>query len=177
MKKIIIALLLVITGLIAFYKINSRVGLVDLSRIHVETDNQLSPDKVKIQRGFYSINRQSDQDLFDKGNGSSTVFDGRQVALLGTDYGENDFLITYDNAYYFQFRHWKFNHKNQHTYNFYFYRTGIHINVRAKVDGIDRMDFDRPMNPISIARQLRCNTPIDSTKTLYNMIGLIKSSH
>ena len=172
-RKFLIASVIIVTiGLIGFYFFNKRFKLVDLSSINVSAENNLSKSKVKIKRGFYSINRTSDQELFSSNNSDRTVYDGIQNGLLKTDYGENDFLITYDDKYYFQFRHFIFNNNNQHSYNFTLFKRQDTMYVRTDIKGKDKMEFARPMHQISDARFLRCNVPIDSSKVIYNMTEL-----
>ena len=159
-------------GLIGFYIFNKHFKLVDLSTISVSTDNGLSKGKVKIRRGFYSINRKNDEELFSKNNSDRIIYDGMQSGLLKTDYGENDFLITYADQYYFQFRHFIFNSRNQHSYNFTLFKQQDTIFIKADIKGEDKMQFARPMQLISNAKLLRCNVPIDSNKVIYNMTEL-----
>ncbi len=172
-KKLILATVILVTiGVIGLYFFNRSFKLVDLSTISVSTDNDLSKSNVQIKRGFYSIDHKNDQELFLNDNGDRTVYNGMQNGLLNTDYGENDFLITYDNKYYFQFRHFIFNSNNQHSYNFSLFKKKDSIYVKADIKGEDKMQFTRPMCLISNAKFLRCNVPIDSNKVIYNMTEL-----
>jgi hypothetical protein len=66
-----------------------------------------------------------------------------QCGLLKTDYGENDFLITYDDKYYFQFRHFIFNSNNQHSYDFYTVQRQDSIYVEAYIQGEGKMQFTK----------------------------------
>lgn len=172
-KKFLIAAAIIVTvGLIGLYIFNRHFKLVDLSTISVSTDDHLSKSKVKIKRGIYTINRKNDQELFAKENGDWTVYNGMQNGLLKTDYGENDFLITYDEKYYFQFRHFIFNSNHQHSYDFTLFKQQDTIYVKADIKGEDKMQFARPMHLISDAGLLRCNVPIDSNKVIYDMTEL-----
>lgn len=54
---------------------------------------------------------------------------------MGNAYGENDFVITYDNQYQLVFRHFKYNWKPQHDYNFHLYKKGEDIYVQVDVEG------------------------------------------
>lgn len=172
-KKLLIAsITFLVIGLFAFYIFNTHYKLVDLSTINVSTDDSLSKLKVKIKRGCYSIDRKNDSELFAKDNGSKTVYNGIQNGLLNTDYGENDYLITYDDKYYFQFRHFIFNRNHQHSYYFYFFKQKDTIYIKADIKGEDKMKFTRPMHLISEAKFLSCNVSIDSNKVMYNMTEL-----
>lgn len=171
-KLLIVSAVIVTVGLVGFYFFNKHFKLVDLSTISVSTKNHLSISKVKIIRGFYSINRRNDQELFSGNNGDRTIYNGMQNGLLKTDYGENDFLITYEDKYYFQFRHFILNSNNQHSYHFTLFKQQDTIFVKADIQGEDKMQFTRPMHLISDARLLRCNVPVDSSKVIYNMTEL-----
>ena len=89
------------------------------------------------------------------------------------EYGENDFLITYDDIYYFSFRQFKTSTRNQHDYSFYFYENNDTVYIKADIVGISNMKFVRPMNLISNASKLKCNGNIDKNKTTYNMIEMV----
>ena len=89
------------------------------------------------------------------------------------EYGENDFLITYDDIYYFSFRQFKTSTRNQHDYGFYFYKNNDTVHIKADIVGQRAMKFVRPMNLISNASKLKCNVKIDKNKTTYNMIEMV----
>ena len=76
---------------------------------------------------------------------SVLAFDGEVKNEIPNEYGENDFLITYDNKYYLTFRHFKTNWKHQHDYNFRFYSKDNKIFLQADIKGIDDETFDKPM--------------------------------
>jgi hypothetical protein len=173
-RRIIILFIVIITGLLGFYLVNKRIKLINLSSVSVSTDEFLDKRKVKIQKGFCSIDRVNDAELFQPGKMRSVVYDGKSTGLLNTGYGENDFLITYDNKYYFQFRHFIFNDHDQHSYNFKLSKLQDTIYVQADIVGPDNMAFKEPMHLISDSKKLRCNGPIDPSKYMYNMKGLSK---
>ena len=102
-KKLLYIILGLILILSAFWVANRHFKIVDLSTINVETDSSLDRAKVKIERGYFDGNRQTDTALFSGDARKWTVFNGHRCGLLHTDYGENDFLITYDNRYYLAF--------------------------------------------------------------------------
>lgn len=88
-------------------------------------------------------------------------------------YGENDFLVTYDDTYYLSFRQFKSNRRHQHDYNFHFFEEGDKIILQVSIEGQDAMTFERSMLEISPADQYRCNVPIDSAGVIYNMVELV----
>jgi hypothetical protein len=170
MKRWVI-LLIVGTGALAFaFWVNTWYKMIDLSSLDVRVGDDMSVDSVKVVRGFYSIDRANDLELFQDNVGDRTVYDGRQIGPLDTDYGENDFLIVYADRYYFQFRHWIFNSNNQHDYRFQLDGGVSAPSLTVKIDGPDDMHFSRTMSRISDAGHLLCNGPIDRTKVNYNMI-------
>ena len=173
-KLLIGSAIIVIAGLIAFYIFNRYFKLLDLSPLYVSTDGNLSHNKVRIKRGFYSINRESDQELFSKDNADWTVYNNIQVGLLKTDYGENDFLITYDDKYYFQYRNFILNSNDQYSYHFFLFKQQDTLYVKADIRGKKVVQFTRPMHLVSEAKLFRCNVPIDSSRVIYNVIELEK---
>lgn len=140
--------------------------------MNVKVKGDLSIDRVLIKRGAYTINRKCDLELFEKAYGDTIFIEGGAKKKLETDYGENDFLITYDDKYYFQFRHFIFNNRNKHFYNFLFYKQGDSIFVKANISGNDKMHFVRPMHLVKDAKFLYWNIPIDTTNFLYNGVEL-----
>jgi len=175
---------LVILGLVI---ILTTLGLIKLNRdylllsncntINVTTDEQLSAKKVKIEFGISvnTISRITDSELFDNRSKYIVLFDGMAKQDVINKYGENDFLITYDNQYYFSFRQFKFSRRHQHDYNFHFILSDNKIFIQTKIIGKDAMNFTRPMLEIKFARLYRCNVPIQNAGEVYNMIELINT--
>ena len=175
-KIIIFGLLLLIAGGLGLWKFNKDFLLLwNSNSIKVTTDTPLTQDKVKIEFGISvnTINRATDTDLFQKREKYTVLYDGEVKENMFNDYGENDFLITYDNKYYFSFRQFKFNRRHQHDYNFHFYKKDNKIFICADLKGQDAMKFERPMLDISLADKHRCNVPVDSAGVIYNMIELV----
>ena len=150
-KKLFLIIVGVVLVLSAFWAANRHFKIIDLSSISVETNGSLDRAKVKIERGYFDGNRQSDSVLFAGDARKWTVFDGHSCGLLHTDYGENDFLITYDNRYYLAFRHIITYGRYQHAYNFTFSKQGDTILVHAAILGGDGEIFTRPMRRIADA--------------------------
>lgn len=76
------------------------------NQITVIIRDGLLNDKVEIRNGLTSINRENDLDLFSRN--LKMIFIGSDKENLETNFGENDFLIIYDDAYYYSFRHFIF---------------------------------------------------------------------
>src|SRR5688500_16640062 len=120
----------------------SKEGLIRIvngNKVAVTTNNTLSTDKVKIEFGVSvnSINRQNDLELFDNPKKYTVLFDGGNKNRPKTEFGENDFLITYDNAYYLSFRQFietdfKSEFPPDHKYYFTFFTKDNKPNVRIK---------------------------------------------
>jgi hypothetical protein len=175
-KIIILGLLLLVAGGLGLWKFNKDFLLLwNSNSIKVTTDNSLTPKKVKIEFGISvnTISRSTDTDLFNRREKYTVLFDGESKDEMINDYGENDFLITYDNKYYFSFRQFKFNRRHQHDYNFNFFQKDNKVFIQADIKGQDAMKFERPMLDISSADKYRCNVPVDSAGVIYNMIELV----
>jgi hypothetical protein len=142
------------------------------NRVGVYVVNPLSADKVKIEFGFNSINRSTDRELFMKRNKYAVIFDGKEKNNLITDYGENDFLITYNNRYYYSFRHFIFNSHDAHYYHFHFFQKNEKILMEVDVVGPSPMRFTESLIDTSLMSKYRCNVPVKSAGYLHNGIKL-----
>ncbi|MBS1635888.1 MAG: hypothetical protein JST26_08175 [Bacteroidetes bacterium] len=124
--------------------------LSNTNSIVVTADTPLTADKVIIEFGISinSINRSSDDELFKRMGKYSLLFAGKELQQIENEYGENDFLITYDNTYYLAFRQFKTNWRHQHEYRFHFHKKGDELFLRCNITGVDDMSFDCPMRAI-----------------------------
>lgn len=140
----------------------------------VTTSNTLKTEKVKVEFGIgvNTINRKNDKELFTNPSKYTILYNGKRQNEIINEYGENDFLITYDNKYYLSFRHFKFNRRHQHKYYFHFFENDNKIIVKVDIKGEDSMEFERPMIDKYNSENYRCNAVIDSAATMYNMIEL-----
>ena len=164
-KKWLLILSIILVSTFLFFKINQRIKIIELTSINVETENEIDVEKVKIYQGYYTINRENDAEIFNN-KFAKIVFDGKANGNIITDYGENDFLVIYDNKYYFQFRQICTNHNDYYKYNLKLYEKANEIYLNADID--KGMKFDKPLNLISNAKKLRCNGKIDNEKGMYN---------
>lgn len=168
-KRLVLIFCVLAISVFLLFKFNQRIKLVELTSINVETENQIDVEKVIVYQGYYTINRKSDVEMF--GNKyDEVVFDGNATGKIKTDYGENDFLVTYDNKYYFQFRQICTNDNDYYKYNLKILKKANKIYLNADIDG--GMKFERPMNLISDAGKLRCNKIIDDEKGHYDGLEL-----
>jgi len=180
---------LIITGLLIFtialvglwwLSKEGMVRIINGNKVIVSTDKTLSANKVKIEFGVSvnTINRKNDLELFDNPKKYSVLYDGSNNSRPKTEFGENDFLITYDNAYYLSFRQFietdfKSDFPPDHKYYFTFSNTNNTPTVRVRIDGEDKMDFERPLIDKKLAAKYRCNVPVDSAGVMFNMIELV----
>jgi hypothetical protein len=175
-KRLIITSLILLLAGIGIWRLNKGFLLFwNHNSIYVTADTPITPAKVKIEFGLSvnSISRNTDADLFKNREKYLVLFDGAQKNEMPNEYGENDFLITYDNKYYLSFRQFKFNRRHQHDYNFHFRKKDNQLVVRVDINGKYPMTFERTMLEIEAAENYRCNVPVNSAGTIYNMIELI----
>lgn len=166
---------MVLVGLLVFgiglYFMNLQFGIFGSDNYDFSTSNGLRIEKLELKHGSMTINRTSDLVLFE--TEYDVLFDGTTYYNKEIEYGENDFLIIYDETYYYQFRQFKFHHRANHDYNFNVSKsdTGLYVNIL--IEGIDGMNFTREMNLISSAENLKCNVPADKAGHVYNMMELV----
>ena len=142
------------------------------NEITVETKDGLKVENVEIKYGFVSINRENDSELFS--GKMTTVFDGKDKKNLSTIFGENDFLVVYDDKYYYSFRHFiesdfRNDYPNGHEYNFLLYKRNDTIFCDVDIQGEIPMKFTRFMSDIETAENRRGNTPKEKAGTIFNM--------
>lgn len=149
-KQLLIILSLLITAfaVLGLNKLNKDFLLLwNCNTITVTAENPLITEKVKIEFGMSvnSISRKNHSEPFDNREKFTVLYDGSQKHEIINEYGENDFLITYDNKYYLSFRHFKLSRRFQHDYNFHFYSNNNRIFVQADIQGESPMRFERVM--------------------------------
>jgi len=182
-RKIFIIIGLVILTVVAvglwWFSKEGLIRVYNGNKVTVTADNNLSTDKVKIEYGvsINSINRENDLELFDKSKKYTTLYDGSNKNRPQTEFGENDFVLIYDNAYYLSFRQFietdfKSDFPTNHKYSFHFYEKDKRPFVRVKIEGEEKMDFERPLIEKRLAAKYRCNVPADSAGVMFNMIEL-----
>lgn len=137
-------------------------GLVNLNKLVIATSEPLTQDKVKVIQGLFSINRHDDSELFYNWSDSQIIYDGVNRHRPKTGHGENDFLIVYDNKYYFQFRHGQTDEHQNNSFNFYLTRLDSSVYIEVKID--KGMNFKRRMNPVDKAKFFLTNKPLNSIK-------------
>lgn len=173
MKLLKIILILIVTGLGAGFLYLQYIGIINGNRYDVNVKKLLDKADFKIYQGFFTINRDNDFELFE--NNSKTLFyNGRNLKKIITDHGENDFLVTYKDSLYYQFRYFKTNCRMIDRLNFSFYQQNDTLFIDVKIKGTNRMEFIKSFNEIRKSSELRTNIPDDSVGTIYNGLELIK---
>lgn len=101
-------------------------------------DAKLSEKNIKIKFGLsaFSINRETDAILFDGKNNFSIIYaNGQKLSKIKGDYGENDFLILYNEAFYTVFRVLKTSRDDEYEYKFTFEKKNGDIYLNVSVNG------------------------------------------
>lgn len=150
----ILILVIIIFGGLGLYNVNKNYyAIYNINSINVTSENPLTSEKVKIEFGnsIYSLKRISDKVLLNNQKKYSLVYNGKSIKSIKNEYGENDFLIIYDNKYYYLFRQFKTNCNHQHKYNFHFYQKDKKIFIETEIIGIDAMKFEKEMLEIKLA--------------------------
>ncbi|WP_105461514.1 hypothetical protein [Escherichia coli] len=148
-KKRILFLLTVIFCLTGLYSCNKNFLLLwDANNMYVSTRNNIDKDKVKIEFGINvnTINRETDAELLADRDKYAVLFDGSLKNKMINEYGENDFLITYDNRCYLSFRQFKTNRRHQHDYYFDFFNKNGNVFVTVEIKGENPLKFTRSLN-------------------------------
>ena len=147
-KKTIILLILfvIFIGSLVYLNYHHDIQLWNYNTLKVTADKPLKSDKIKIEYGVSAnyYNRFVGS-IPNRNKYYLLLFDGEIKNEVPYEYGENDFLITYDNKYYLTFRQFKTNWKHHHDYNFHFYLKDNRIFIHADIKGFYNETFDKPM--------------------------------
>ncbi|PKB15199.1 hypothetical protein [Flavobacterium sp. 5] len=173
-KKWLIIISCLVSLIFAFFNLNKIIKIIDFTSINVQTENGIDAEKVKIYQSFYSINRKNDSELFENKH-AKLVFEGNDNGKIKTEYGENCFLVIYENKYYFQFTQICTNDNDYKKYNLKLSKNkNNRILLNADIE--PGMKFEREMNLISESKNLRCNGVINEDNGIFNGIELRKNS-
>lgn len=96
------------------FKVLQNTGV--LNNITIANSPQFSNNKTKVYYGNVSMNNSDSMNIALLSN-SQKIYNGYFSTWIPYNYGENDFLITYDNTHYGIFRHFKFNWYESYTYD------------------------------------------------------------
>ena len=150
-RFIIFGLVAVIIGLFFYF----LEGKEDQNKLFVTVDNSLTSDKVRIDKGFYSINSGSDENLIRLGL-NEIIYTDNKAKSFETICGENDFLVVYGNQLYAVVRHFIPNDfydgiPEPHTYNFDLKRSGDKIHLTLNIEGQDGEKIERDLVDVADA--------------------------
>lgn len=141
MKKMGIVLIGVF---IAFFTLKSYFGFNDNS-LSVRVDSNLNLSKVKIYQGFFPFDTLKIDKVKDL---QKLIFNGKQLEKIQSDYGENDFIIVYENRYYCKVRHNKTNNRQSDTYSFKLCKMKDHLKLVIDIAGTDNQKSVKRLQPI-----------------------------
>lgn len=135
------------------------------NKIILQVSNGLNLELVKIQYGFYSGNKTNDKTLVEVGL-KQVVFENCKPVSFETICGENDFLITYGDEFYFKVRHFIPNNftdamPEPHEYHFNLKETSEGIELFLEIIGQDGMTITQKMARISEAESNQQGKPIN----------------
>ncbi|EFO1477037.1 hypothetical protein DWG88_21135 [Escherichia coli] len=173
--KATLFLLIMILSLTGLYSCNKNFLLLwDANNIYVSTRDNIDKGKIKIEFGISvnTINRETDAELFADRAKYTILFGGKLKNRMINEYGENDFLITFDDRCYLSFRQFKTNRRHQHDYYFDFFNNNGNAFVTVEIKGENPLKFMRSMNDM---RQQFSLTYKDSTSHLCKVISSVPS--
>jgi hypothetical protein len=173
MKLFKIISTLIVIGLVVGFLYLKSIGIINGNKYEINVKDPLAKTDFKIYQGYFTIDRDNDSELF-KNNRKTLFFNGRKLKKITTDHGENDFLVTYKDSLYYQFRYFKTNCRMIDRLDFSFYQQNDSLFIDMQISGTNRLKFLKSFNEISKSAVLRTNIPIDSTGTIYNGLELIK---
>ncbi len=132
--------------------------------VRITVSESLDLKQFVIQKGFYSINSTTDENLLKKGL-EQLVFDGVSTYPFETFCGENDFLIFYDQQYYTIFRHFIPNDfydgiPSPHQYKFSVEKSEEELYVILEVVGQEPMTIRKKLMPVFMAKSQLWASPI-----------------
>ncbi len=124
---------------------HQRFNIINNNKIIVTTSNSLSTYNVKIEFGIGVNSKTNDNFLLKNKQIYSVLYNGVLNHVMENEYGENDFLVTYDDEFYFSFRQFKTNRNNEHEYYFHFLEKDGIIFCLVNITGINHMCIEVPL--------------------------------
>lgn len=113
------------------------------------TEKGLIQEKVKIGQIIGNPDDINVNITHNDENRIRVIYNGRKSKRIKTDYGENDFLINYENKYYYKFRHFIENNNFQHDYYFRLSKREEKIYVDVHIEGPNKLNFIEPLIPMN----------------------------
>ncbi|MBC8753218.1 hypothetical protein H2O64_00960 [Kordia sp. YSTF-M3] len=152
MKRIIIIGFFLAACIYILFFINREIVVLwKLNSITIRVEAPLLKEKITVEYAMSTKFYKDDIDFL-KNTDYVLVFDGIDTKAIPHNYGENDFIISYENQYYVPFRHFKTKRQHQHDYIFYLYEKEDGLYVRIMIDGPDEMNFEAKMIAIPIKK-------------------------
>lgn len=146
--KPILFFLAIVALLLGLKKANKDILLLwYANEVVVETNGGLVNKKVRIELETLCHVDENGNVPFVRPK--TVLYDGKIGAQMPNEYGENDFVIFYDNKYRASFRQFKFNRRHQHKYTFYFFPKGDKIYVKVDVSGQDGRTFEGELKQLA----------------------------
>jgi len=99
----------------------------------------LSIKLLTIKKGFIAL----DKKTINAKKLITIMKKGKLNSTIETDYGENDFLITYADSVQLAFRHFKTNNRMNDVYDFRIFKKKNDIFIKTFIKGTDPMIFTK----------------------------------
>lgn len=157
MKKILNILVISLMGTSCSFITNNN-------SLRVEVKNEIDGDKIQIEHGISATtgNRKNDKLIFDQRDNYQIIYSNGTSKNVINEYGENDFLVTYNDSLYFAFRQFKTNRRNNHSLVLKITKEKESHFVEVIISGENELIIEGEMNPINesykyLANKLRRN--------------------
>ncbi len=153
MKKIYlisIPLLLLISILVLTQE---RFQFWKSNKFHIEFGKGLDSDSLKIYSGNHSValsNFSIDNFKNDLNRFTLIYNEGKQISDIKDFYGENDFILLYNERNYLIFRHIKLNDYSKHKYNITLNKRDDKIIAHIKITGTFAIDYSYNFKSIKV---------------------------
>ena len=177
MKKLTAILVISILG-------TSCSFLTNRNSIKVEAKNEIDGNKVKIEHGISATtgNRINDKLIFAQRDNYQPIYLNGTSKSITNEYGENDFLVTYNDSLYFAFRQFKTNRRNNHLHRFTISREQESYFVQVNIRGKDGLILKGEFIPINgsykyVANKLRKNYFKNTKDCFENIENYIQDSN
>tara|TARA_Y100001954_G_C15405004_1_gene404584 strand:+ start:62 stop:520 length:459 start_codon:yes stop_codon:yes gene_type:complete len=150
MKKVIKIIVFGLIGVLLVLKLLQSIGFIN--NINVEAIDPLTTMNVEVKYGNVSFS-DTDKIIYENLSKGKLVFNGIYSTWIPYNYGENDFLITYDDKYYGFFRHFKHNIFETHSYSLELFQNNDTIKCKVLIEGPDKMERIIKMKKITMLQQ------------------------
>lgn len=151
MKMFIFWMLLLLTSWFCLVERNHNYFMLwNKNELYITADKSLDLSNIKVEFAMSTHHIAGDypsqQNAFKEGGSYAVLFDGEQKNGIINEYGENDFLLSYNKQGYLRFRHFKTNRRHQHKYHFHFFTRRNQVFVQVDIQGEDDVSLFEPLN-------------------------------